>query len=148
MPLGHTSDQLIGANLEGFIIPSAAFPAATYHVKSNSDGTYSLASGVPSRADVLYSAGKYLDLTVDITNANGGTVTVTIVGWDPASGKQFTILASAALAANATTVLRVGPALTAAANLVANDFIPIYWSVQVVVATATVTLSLGGQQMP
>ena len=148
MPTGRQADQMIGADLEGFIIPSAAVPVATYHVKSNQDGSYSLGAGAPNRSDVLYSAGKYLDLTIDITNANGGTLTVTIVGWDPASGKQFTILASAGLVANATTVLKVGPALTAAANLVANDFIPFEWSVQVVVATATMTFSLGGQQMP
>ena len=151
MPLGRQADQQIGANLEGFVIPSAAVPAATYHVKSNQDGTYSLAAGAPTLKDALYSAGKYLDVVLDITVPNGGTVTISIFGIDPASGKVFPtagILVSAALGAAATTRLEVGPALTAAANLVVNDFIPLYFGIQVVVATATVTFSLGGSQMP
>jgi len=68
--------------------------------------------------------GKACHLTIDITAWTAGSLTVTIQGKDPTSGKLYTILASAALAAVATTVLKVGPALTAVANLAANDVLP------------------------
>jgi len=72
------------------------------------------------------SPGKSMVLVIDITARVGTpTVTVTIQGYDKVSGKKWTILASVGtLGAAATTILRVGPMLTAAANLVANDFIP------------------------
>jgi hypothetical protein len=152
MHLDRQADQMIGSDLEGWVIPSAAVPAATYHVKSNNDGTYSLASGAPTLKDALGAAGKFLDVVIDITVPNGGTVQVTIFGIDPASGKIFPtangINQSTALAAAATTRLQVGPGLTFVANLTVNDFLPLYYGIQVVVATATVTLSLSGQMMP
>lgn len=63
---------------------------------------------------------------VDITALSGTspTMTVTIEGMDAVSGKYYTILASTALAAVATTVLRVYPGLTASANLIASDILP------------------------
>lgn len=52
------------------------------------------------------------------------SVVFTISGVDRLSGKVYTILASAAITGTGTTVLKVGPGLTAAANLVANDILP------------------------
>jgi hypothetical protein len=51
-------------------------------------------------------------------------VVVTINAIDKVSGKKSTVLASAAITGTGTTVLKVGPGLTAAANLVANDVLP------------------------
>lgn len=67
-----------------------------------------------------------LHVIVDVTvNAGGlGSLTVSIYGKDPASGKKYLLLASAALTAVATTVLRVFAGATAAANLAANDLVP------------------------
>ena len=67
-----------------------------------------------------------IKVVVDITvNAGGlGATTVTIEGKDKASGKYYTLLASAALSAIATTVLTVFPKATAVANLTANDALP------------------------
>lgn len=72
-----------------------------------------------------------LKLIIDITALSGTspTLTVTIQGKDAVSGKYFTILASAALAAQATTVLTVFPGLTASANVTANDVLPRDWRV-------------------
>ena len=67
---------------------------------------------------------KYMDLVIDITAFTSGSLTVTVQGVCPASTKKYTILASAALGAVATTVLRIGPALTVAANTVANYALP------------------------
>lgn len=51
-------------------------------------------------------------------------LTVTISGVDRTSGKVYTILASAAIATVSTTVLQIGPGLTAAGNAVANSQLP------------------------
>jgi hypothetical protein len=153
MPTNRQADQMIGADLQQFLAPSQAYAANTYHVALiPGQGLPALGLKVGSLAsfplDVLYSGGKYLDLVIDITNANGGTLTVNIAGVDPLSGKSFTILTSLGLAANGTTVLRVGPALTPAANLTVNDFIPFTWNLQLTVATATMTFSISASQMP
>jgi hypothetical protein len=160
MPQGRTADLILGSDAYLPLVPNAAFNDATYHVgliptgtppfQSTLANTWNLKSGAPNAQDILYAPGKYLQMTIDITAITAtGTVTVTIFGYDPISGKFYTILASTALGAVATTVLRVGPALTAAANLVANDFMPFQWACQVVVATAQpMTFSLGASFMP
>lgn len=72
-----------------------------------------------------------LHLVIDMTVVPGGdTVTFTIEGKDPVSGKYYTILASAAIVAVSTVVLRVYPGLTAAANLTASDVLPRTWRVR------------------
>lgn len=72
------------------------------------------------------------------------TVTFTLQGKDPASGKYYTILASAALVAAGTVVLRVYPGLTAAANLVASDALPRTWRLITTHSAATnFTYSVG-----
>lgn len=52
------------------------------------------------------------------------TVIFTVQGKDEVSGKYYDILASAAIVATGTVVLKIYPGLTAAANLVASDIIP------------------------
>lgn len=71
------------------------------------------------------SAACGIALYVNITAITGTspTLTVTLQGKSP-QGTYYTILASAALTATGLTVLKVYPALTAAANLTANDVIP------------------------
>jgi hypothetical protein len=91
------------------------------------------------------TSGHYLDVILDVTVPNGGTATLTIYGVDPASGKLYVLLAGVAVSTAVTTVYRVGPALTAVANLVANYATPRQIKIQIVVATAAVTLSVGHQ---
>jgi len=87
-----------------------------------------------------------IDITVDPAAA---AVTFTLQGKDPTSGKYYTILASAALAAVATTVLTVYPGLVAAANLTANDVLPHEWRLAVTVAdTDSMTYSVGATLLP
>lgn len=52
------------------------------------------------------------------------SVVFTIAGVDPASDKAYTILASAAITGTGTTVLRIHPSFTAAANTIAKDVLP------------------------
>lgn len=74
-----------------------------------------------------------LHLVIDATAISlTPSLTVTISGVDRVSGAVYTILASAAITAVSTTVLKVGPGLTAAANAVANDVLP-----QIIRVTAT-----------
>jgi hypothetical protein len=75
-------------------------------------------------ADIDTAGGRYLNVVVDTTVFGTGSVTVTINGKDPASGKYYLILSSAALVAAATIRLKVGPNVTAAANTIAQDYLP------------------------
>ncbi len=89
-------------------------------------------------------------VVIDITAITSGNATFTLQGKDTASGKYYTILASAALAAVATTILRVDPNLTAAGNTIAKDIMPSQWRVIMVAAslvgcTYTVGVNLVGQ---
>jgi len=90
---------------------------------------------------------KGLHLIIDVTVVPGvDTVTFTVKGKDPLSGKYYTLLASAALVATGTVVLKVYPGLTAAANLVASDVLPADWRVEVTHSAGTnFTYSVGAQ---
>ena len=91
----------------------------------------------------LAAVGLILVIDCTAVTATPG-VTFTIQGKDPASGKYYTILASAAITGAGTTVLRVHPELTAAANTIAKDILPRTWRVAVTVAdTDSATYSLG-----
>lgn len=91
-----------------------------------------------------------LHLVIDITVVvSTPAVTFTIQGLDGVSGKAYTILASAALASVATTVLRVYPGSTASANVIANDALPAPWRVAVTVGDAdSATYSVGAILIP
>lgn len=72
------------------------------------------------------------------------SVVFTIKGTDPASGATWDILASAAITGTGTTVLRVHPELTAAANTIAKDFLPAAFSIVATHADAdSITYSVG-----
>lgn len=75
--------------------------------------------------------GRGAIIFIDMTAVPGvDTVTFTVEGYDPITQKYYTILATTALVAVATTVLKIYPGLTAAANLVANDVLPRAWRVR------------------
>jgi hypothetical protein len=96
-------------------------------------------------SDLTNGFGKGLHLVIDVTAvAATPSITVTIQGKDALSGKYYTILASAAITATGTTVLKVHPGLTAAANAAANDLLPRTWRVSVTNADAdSITYSVG-----
>lgn len=106
-------------------------------------------AGTVNGTDQINQSLRGLHLVIDITAVGGTpTLTVTIEGKDATSGKYYTLLASAALSATGTTILKVYPGIVAAANAAANDVIPINWRVKAVVAgttpsvTATIAASL------
>jgi hypothetical protein len=69
-------------------------------------------------------------VVVDVTAGTGFNLIFTIKGKDKASEKDYTILASPTINATGTTVMRVGPELTAGANI-AKDYIPYVFHVDV-----------------
>lgn len=98
----------------------------------------------PGNTDQLNPNGAGVQVVIDVTAQAGGSITVTITGKDPVSGKYYTLLASAAITTISTTVLRVGPGLLAAANLIANDMLPYTWQIQVVHNNgSSITYSIG-----
>lgn len=82
--------------------------------------------------------GRGVIVVIDIT-AVGGTpnLTVTLQAHDTASGKNITLLASAALASVATTTLTFYPGAAVTANVSGNGPLPLQWSVKAVVAGGT-----------
>jgi hypothetical protein len=81
-----------------------------------------------------------IDCTAIVTTPS---VVFTLQGYDPVSTKKWTILASAAIVATGTTILRVHPQLTAAANLIAKDMMPDAFSFTAVHGNAfSITYSL------
>lgn len=87
----------------------------------------------PEIKDQANTTGRGLHLVIDVTAVTATpSVTFTIQGKDPVSGKVWTILASAAITAVGTTILKVYPGLTAAANAAANDVLPPTWNVKAV----------------
>ena len=67
---------------------------------------------------------KYLNVVLDMTTVGTGSVTLTINGKDPASGKYYLILAGAVVSSNSTNRYKVGPTVTASANAIAQDYLP------------------------
>ena len=86
-----------------------------------------------------------IDLIFDITAVPGtDTVTLTIQGKDPVSGKYYTLLAGAAQSGVATVRMRIYPGLTAVANVDANGILPSIWRVSIAhSAASSFTYSVG-----
>jgi hypothetical protein len=102
-----------------------------------------LAAGTYVTQDQKNVGRRGIKLVVDVT-LGAGTVTVTIQGKDPVSGKYYTILTSLALGPGTTTVLTVYPGEVVAANVTANDVLPATWRLSVAIATAAMTATIGG----
>lgn len=88
--------------------------------------------------------GRGLHLVIDVTAGAAFSIVPKIQAKDQASGKWYDLLVGAAITATGTTVLKLYPGLTAAANLVANDVLPVSWRLRVEHGDATsVTYSAG-----
>lgn len=80
---------------------------------------------------------------VNVSAYTSGTYTVTVQGQDVLTGAYYTILASAALGATGTTVMRVYPGITVAANLSVAEPLPRVFRVTLTGASTPVaTLSV------
>lgn len=95
-------------------------------------------------ADQTNGTDAGLHVILDVTTVGTGSVTLSINGKDPASGKYYPLLTGAAVVTNSTNVYRVGRGLTAAANTTANDLVPRTFQIVVTANNANaVTYSVG-----
>jgi len=109
------------------ILPSAARTATPTVENFTNGGSY--------RGIILV-----IDCTADPAAAS---VTFTLQGVMPVSGKKYTILASAAITGTGTTVLRVFPGAPVTNNVSANDTLPPVWTLAAVHAdTDSITYSV------
>jgi hypothetical protein len=91
-----------------------------------------------ARGNEKNTSSRGVRVNVLIANKSGTIdVVVTIRRYIKAFNAYVSMLASASLTANGTTSYIVHPELTAAANLVAKDFIGEEWDVQVVSGTGS-----------
>lgn len=102
-------------------------------------------TATPDTMEFDLERARSLVVTIDVTAASATpSVVFTIMGVDRVSGKTYDILVSAAITGTGTTVLRVDPDLTAAANTIAKDIVPACIRIKAVHADAdSITYSVG-----
>jgi hypothetical protein len=105
-------------------------------------------TAAPTNAPFNYTSNsqKFVDVIVDVTvNAGGlGSITVDVVGVDPASGQEYLILSTGALTAVATKLIQIGPGLPSAANSTQNQDVPATFRIKVTHNNANpITYSVG-----
>lgn len=112
---------------EGVLLASAARTATT------------------NSADFTNQDYRGVDVIINATAATATpSVVFTIQGYDSTSAQYYTILASAAVTGTGTTVLRVYPGITAAANTAASYALPRRWRVNATHADSdSITYSVG-----
>lgn len=102
-------------------------------------------TATPTKVDQTNYNARGIHVVIDVTaDPSTAIITPTIQGLDAVSGRYYTLLAGSAISAVGTTVLRVFPGATAAANTVANDIMPRTFAVDVVhTAAESMTYSVG-----
>lgn len=95
-------------------------------------------------SDITNLSANALVVVLDMTVVGTGSVTVTIEGKDSASGKYRTLLAGSAVTTNSTNTYKVGPTVAAAANSIAQDYLPPVFRITVTANNAnSATYSVG-----
>jgi hypothetical protein len=84
--------------------------------------------------DLPTYGARTLVVILDTTAIGSASITLSIKGKDPASGKYYLILAGAAAATNATRVYRVSELIAAVSNVSATDILPALIQISVAVA--------------
>lgn len=114
-------------NKGGVLLPSAARTATSV-----------------TSSDVINSAGASVVVVLDVTAYTSGTLTLTIQGKDPASGKYYTLLTGAAVNSISTNVYKIGPGLPVTANVSANDLVPVAWRISIAGASTPIATYSAG----
>ena len=146
----YTNADATGAvfnSLSASVFPQG-FNGTTWDRWRNNQGLTLLASAArtttQTSADLVNYNADALIVVVDITAYTAGSLTITIDRKDETSGKYINMLTSAALAAQATTTLQVGPVIAAAANTIALAYMPRTFRIVATVGDATsITYSIG-----
>lgn len=125
-----------------------AFPIANrpFDLLTSAVRTDHADTGAPLRKSNRHYRG--LRLTVDLTDIDGTSITFTIQGYDPLSGKTYTLLASAAQTGAATVSMLIYPGCVAVANLTANTVLPEQWQVTASGTITDATYSIRAELLP
>jgi hypothetical protein len=140
LPTGGSATVAVGAGVPG--ATAVAVTDGEGNLKSNADLTLITAVGVTATQnspDQTNGFGRGLIVVLDMTVVGTGSVTITIQGKDPASGKYYTLLTGAAVVTNSTNVYTVYPGAPATANVSANAPLPRTWRVLVTANNANAT---------
>lgn len=123
---GQNPPRLVPAWVENVIFNGTSWDRQRGNVETGALITHTAASAGVNGADQTNYNGRGVKVIIDVTAITGTspTLTVTLQGKDPTSGKYFTILASAAISTVSTVVLTIFPGATASANVTANDVLP------------------------
>lgn len=82
-------------------------------------------TATPTAVTVATRRAKAVTLVFDVTAVTSTpSTTITVEGYDNLSNSYYPILTSAAIATAVKTVLRIGPGLTAGANVTVADYLP------------------------
>ena len=144
----HFDGEAVGSATP-FPARSRKYNGSTYDDERGNQNVTLLASAARTAtnqtADQTNHNAKGLHLVIDVTAAAATpSVVFTIQGKDELSGKYYTLLASAAVTATGTTVLKVYPGITAAANASVSDLLPRTWRLDATHADAdSITYSVG-----
>lgn len=103
-----------------------------------------------TQPDQTNDGARGIAVILDVTVASGtGGLTLEIDGLDPTSGKYYALLTGTAKTTTGTTVYRVYPGLTAAANATASDVLPRTWRTKISVGdSSSYTYSVGAVLLP
>jgi hypothetical protein len=121
---------------------------ALRHVGNTDEALATLAGATASQTfGPFYNPKPALRLAINITAISAGSLTVALKGYDQSSGASWTVIASTALTTTGLTLIEVGPTVPAAANLVAQDYAPVWYEVVATVATGPVTATIGAHSI-
>lgn len=82
-------------------------------------------TATPTAVELTTDGARGVHVVIDVTAIGAApSVTPTLAAYDPLSGKWYALLTGAAITATGTTVLKVYPGITAAANVAASDVVP------------------------
>lgn len=136
------------ANRLAAVARSTVFNGSTWDRARGNQEISILTSGArtttQTSADQTNYNAKGIHVTLDVTTAGTGSITVDIQGKDAVSGKYYSILTGAAVTTVTTNVYKIYPGLTASPNAVANDILPRTWRIVVTANNGnSITYSVG-----
>jgi hypothetical protein len=124
--------------------PSAAYAVNTYYSASPSGGVETAGTKTSYGTNDAWNS---IEFTIAASGGGGGTATVRLEGYDPASATWFPVpsAVSTGIASGTTQPVIVSPSIPATANVAIPWILPIRWRLRMVVATATLTVSVGAR---
>lgn len=103
----------------------------------------------PDQDNAVLGGYQGIAVVLDVTVPGTGSVTLSIQGKDPASGKYYTLLAGAAVTTATTNLYTVHPLVANVANVSASALLPRKFRVLVTANNANaMTYSVGATLLP